>query len=681
MADKIITSDATKPDEVAGKPQGLSPAQSEGYKAGDAKALAPITDAGLPGLSLEKGVKTVAHPDGSAVAFREIADGNAQVQSIKTFDGHLVTPGYGDDGALNSLTIKPRGEDAYTLSRAPEGKFDWSDSRTGELSKRDIQVHAGSNPGSTAEIAMYHEGGGATLFAPEAKVQPDVALSDLRSLFGRVSEHPFSSGSALPFNNADGTHVSVFDPRYTGRPGFTAIPEQNGLSAQAEPMGIKTPDGRGVSLGFDSAQKGADGRPLVTTANITEANGNQFQLKRVADTNQWRDSRTGTLRNLEVDRALGTDVRSSAEILIKDLDDSSKTLFFNPNGKAPLLTDGPKIGSVSENAGISARDMNHLQFQAQESTLRQTPMTGAHMAFNGDGTTVSVIDPQYKSFVTATADGEAEHLSGLAEPAHILAKDGSAIGLQYDVARKGADGRALVTSANVYPADGSAFNLKRLGQSDLWKDSRTGEFGEFQVQRTLGADPRNTAEILIKDTANPQGDMFFAPHGSEPKLVGKMSTEDLLSTAKADTSFAHYANLSNPNGWNLMKGDFAKYAEQNFGDLTKLTTMDNESLLQKSEDIGRFLLKEHGGKIALGVAAAASLAIAGKYFFGSNEQPTPAPEPASTLPPLHNLGFTLEHQSSFSKGEILLAPSSRSKELLEQLQKNSKALHTIELEK
>jgi hypothetical protein len=292
----------------------------------------------LPGLALDKGTQTVTHLDGSAVVFNQSVEGTAQVQSIKTFDGHLATPGYGDDGALSKLTIQPRGEAPYTLSRVGESKFDWIDSRNGDLSVRDIQVHAGPNPGTTAEIAMYHEGGGATLFAPEAKVQPDVALRDLRSLFGRGNASPFSSGSGLPFNNADGTHVSIFDPQYSGRAGVFATAEHSGLSAEAEPVAITTKDFRTVSLGFDSAQKGADGRPLVTSARVNEVDGSNFELKRVGDTDEWRDSRTGTLRNLEVDRAIGKDAGSTAEILIKDVNDPAKTLFFNPQSDKPVLT-------------------------------------------------------------------------------------------------------------------------------------------------------------------------------------------------------------------------------------------------------------------------------------------------------------------------------------------------------
>ncbi|MDR3615755.1 MAG: hypothetical protein P4L53_19510 [Candidatus Obscuribacterales bacterium] len=355
MADKITATDAVQQDKVVETPKGLSPAQAEGYKGTDLKAPAPVTDANLPGIAIDKGAQTVTHPDTSEVVFRQSTNGTAQVQSIKTFDGHTATPGYGDDGTLSKLTIQPRGEEPYTLSRVGEDKFDWLDSRTNDASRRVIEVHAGPNPGSTAEIAIYHEGHGATLFAPEAKVQPDVALKDFASLFGRGNEYPFSSGTAMPFTNNDGTHVSIFDPNYRGVASVTDTGRQSELSARAEVVAIKTEDGRSVRLGFDSAQKGADGRPLVTSANITEADGNKFELKRVGDTDQWRDSRTGTLRNLEVDRAVGKDAASSAEVLIKDIGEPAKTLFFNPHSEIPLLTDKIPFAEIKAASPDAAR--------------------------------------------------------------------------------------------------------------------------------------------------------------------------------------------------------------------------------------------------------------------------------------------------------------------------------------
>lgn len=149
---------------------------------------------------------------------------------------------------------------------------------------------------------------------------------------------PRMSGSALPFNNTDGSHVSVFDPNFRGVPTLLGPHDVNDVSSSALVKAVKTAEGRTAALGYYADLKDAAGKPQIREVLITETNGQQYTLTRAGLSDRWLDSRSGDVRNLDVEQAGGRQINRTAEIAIVDKADAAKSDFFAPMGrKAPEL--------------------------------------------------------------------------------------------------------------------------------------------------------------------------------------------------------------------------------------------------------------------------------------------------------------------------------------------------------
>lgn len=136
---------------------------------------------------------------------------------------------------------------------------------------------------------------------------------------------PSKSGAVLPFTSPDGSSVVAFDPHYNGLPDMLRRPNHNDLSSHAVMLSLTTQDGISVNLRY---QEG-DVPPQVRALKFSR-DGESVTLERYGLTDRWLDSRTGEVRQLTVETALGRVPDIDAELAIIDHADPKRSEFYAP---------------------------------------------------------------------------------------------------------------------------------------------------------------------------------------------------------------------------------------------------------------------------------------------------------------------------------------------------------------
>lgn len=136
---------------------------------------------------------------------------------------------------------------------------------------------------------------------------------------------PNKNGAILPFTSPDGSSVVAFDPHYNGLPDMLRRPNHNDLSPDAVMLSLKTQDGISVNLRY---QEG-DVPPQVRALKFSK-DGESVTLERYGLTDRWLDSRTGEVRQLTVETALGRVPDIDAELAIIDHADPKRSEFYAP---------------------------------------------------------------------------------------------------------------------------------------------------------------------------------------------------------------------------------------------------------------------------------------------------------------------------------------------------------------